>query len=109
MQTYMMVTRLAPEAVRSPHGVEALERRVMNAVRGECPNVEWIGSYALTGPWDYLDLFRAPDQETATKVAILFRLGAHAHVELWPALPWERFKQLLDMLPEHIGELVTAR
>jgi len=75
----------------------------------ECPPcVEWAASYALTGPWDYLDLFRAPDHETATKVAILVRLGAHAHVELWPATPWERFKHVLEALPEHIGELVTT-
>lgn len=109
MQTFVMLTRLAPEAVHSPHGVEALERRVMNAVRQECPGIQWVASYALTGPWDYLDLFQAPDQAAATKVAMLIRLGAHAHVELWPAMPWERFKELLDVLPEDIGALVTAR
>ena len=56
MPTFIMLTRLNPDAVRSPQGLEQLERDAMKRVREECPNVEWLNSYAVLGPCDYLHL-----------------------------------------------------
>jgi ribosomal protein S25 len=33
--------------VRSPKALEELERQVMERVRKECPDVEWVSSYAI--------------------------------------------------------------
>jgi uncharacterized protein with GYD domain len=107
MQTFIMLTRLAPEAARSPHGVETLAHEVMSSVRSECPQVEWLHSYALMGPHDYLDVFRAPDVETAMKVATLIRIFGHSHTEVWPATEWKTYKVMLRELPESSG-LVRA-
>jgi len=63
-----MSTRLNPEAVRSPAALEDLERQAMERVRKECPDIEWVVSYAIWGPCDYLDIFRAKDIETASRV-----------------------------------------
>jgi len=109
MPTFVLLTRLAPEAVPSPHSYELLERRAMNAVRDECPQVEWLESYAVLGPYDYLDLFRAPDIETATRVATLIRVAGHAQTETWPAVEWPKFKEIVRALPEVSGlEVVPA-
>jgi hypothetical protein len=67
MPTFIMLTRLNPDAVRSPKGLETLERDAMKRVREECPKVEWLNSYAVLGPYDYLDIFVAGDIETAAK------------------------------------------
>jgi uncharacterized protein with GYD domain len=107
MTTFIMLTRVSPEAMRSPHAVEILERQAMTAVRSECPQVEWLHSWALLGPYDYLDVFRAPDVETATKVATLVRIGGHATTEVWGATEWPRFKAMVRELPEVSG-LVTV-
>ena len=56
MPTFIMLTRLKPDAVRSLQGLEQLERDAMKRVREECPNVEWLNSYAVLGPCDYLHL-----------------------------------------------------
>jgi uncharacterized protein with GYD domain len=81
MVTFIMLTRLSPEAVRSPQALEQLERKAMERVRKECPDVEWVCSYAILGPYDYLDIFRAKDVETASKVSTLIRSFGHAQTE----------------------------
>lgn len=98
MMTFVMLTRLGPEAVRSPKSLEDLEHEVMGRVRKECPGVEWIGSYAILGPCDYLDIFRAADVETASKVSALIRTFGHAHTEIWTATEWEHFKEIVRTL-----------
>jgi uncharacterized protein with GYD domain len=98
MPTFIMLTRLSPEAVRSPKTLEDLERQAMERVRKECPDVEWAASYAILGPCDYLDIFRAKDIETATKVSTLVRTFGHANTEIWTATEWDRFKEIVRTL-----------
>ena len=47
MQTFVMLTRLAPEAVKSPTALEDLERKAVEAVKAKCPKVKWKDSYAV--------------------------------------------------------------
>lgn len=106
MQSYILLTRLSPEAVKAPTVLETLERDALQRIRTKCPNVEWLVNYAIFGPWDYLDIFRAPDMETAAKVATLIRAHGHAETELWPAVEWDRFKELMHELAD--SELVES-
>ncbi len=98
MLTFVMLTRLSPDAVRSPQTLEELERNAMERVRKECPEVEWISSYAILGPCDYLDIFRTKDVETAAKVSTLVRTFGHAQTEIWSATEWSRFKEIVRQL-----------
>jgi uncharacterized protein with GYD domain len=107
VQTFILLTRLSPDAVQSPHTLETLERQAMNAVRDACPEVEWLHSYALLGPYDYLDIFRAPSIESATRVATLIRIAGRAHTEIWAATEWAAFKEMLHKLPELSGVSVV--
>jgi uncharacterized protein with GYD domain len=94
MGTYVMLTRLSPEALTRPGAVDELNRQVEDRIRRECPDVKWLANYAVLGPCDYLDVFEAPDAEAATKVALLVRSFGHATTETWVATPWERFLEL---------------
>jgi uncharacterized protein with GYD domain len=94
MTTYVMLTRLSPEALNRPGVVEDLNKQVENRIRKECPHVKWLGNYAVLGACDYLDIFEAPDAESATKVALLVRSFGHATTETWVATPWDRFLPL---------------
>jgi uncharacterized protein with GYD domain len=98
MGTYLMLTRVDPEALRSPQSLEGLEKRAMEAIAAQCPEVKWIASYAVFGPYDYVDVFEAPANESAAKVSTLIRTSGRAHCEVWPAFEWARFKQLLHGL-----------
>ncbi|MGO9006680.1 MAG: GYD domain-containing protein [Beijerinckiaceae bacterium] len=99
MPTFIMLTRLNPDAVRSPRGLEQLERAAMQRVREVCPDVKWLSSYAVLGPCDYLDVFRADDIETAARVSTLLRTFGHAQTEIWTATEWDRFKEIVRTLP----------
>jgi uncharacterized protein with GYD domain len=99
MTTFIMLTRLNTDAVRSPRSLEQLERDVMRRVREECPEVEWLNSYAVLGPCDYLDVFIADNIETAAKVSALIRTFGHAQTEIWTATEWDRFKEIVRTLP----------
>ncbi len=98
MATYVMLTKLAPEAVTNPSKLEDLNNQVADKIRKECPNVKWVANYAVLGGCDYLDIFEAPDTETATKVALLVRSFGHATTETWLATPWDRFLPLAKAL-----------
>ena len=51
-----MLTRITPETLRAPGELKRLEQIVADHVRRDCPQVKWLGNYALLGPDDYLDL-----------------------------------------------------
>jgi uncharacterized protein with GYD domain len=94
MPTYVMLTRLNPEAVSKPSYVEDLEKRVTSHIRKHCPEVKWIGSYSILGPYDYLDLFEAPSEESATKLALITRSFGHGTTETWIATPCDRYVKI---------------
>src|SRR5512145_272552 len=98
MQTFIMLTRLAPDAVKSPKALEDLERKAVEAVKAKCPKVKWKDSYAVMRPYDYLDIFEAPDLATAVQVSALIRTFGHAHTEIWGAMEWARFKEAVRAL-----------
>lgn len=104
MQTFIMLTRLAHGGLRRPGALERLEKQVMEHIEkagdGNGIKVEWIASYAVLGPYDYVDVFRAPDIETAMKISTIIRTTGHAHTEVWGATEWDRFKELASSLPE---------
>jgi uncharacterized protein with GYD domain len=94
MATYAMLTRLSPESLTKPGAVVELNRQVEERIKKECPGVKWLANYAVLGPHDYLDIFEAPDNETATKVVLLVRSFGHAATETWVVTPWDRFAEL---------------
>ena len=106
MATFVLLTRMSETAATVPSRLEELEKETMRHIREECPTVEWVNNLAVLGPYDYLDIFEAPDVETAAKVAALVRTYGHAHTEVWGAVEWERYKELVRHLPD--SELITS-
>ena len=98
MATFAMLTRLSPEALTRPGAVAELNKKVERRIKQDCPGVKWVANYSVLGPCDYLDIFEAPDNETATKVALLVRSFGHATTETWVATPWDRFEAMAKAL-----------
>ncbi|MBI4012409.1 MAG: GYD domain-containing protein [Candidatus Rokubacteria bacterium] len=92
MATYVVLTRLTPESVKTPGDLKRLEKAVAERIRKDCPQAKWLANYAILGPCDYLDIFEAPDETVAAKVVMIIRSFGHATTETWTAMPWERFE-----------------
>lgn len=95
MLTFIMLTRLSPDALRSPGTLEELEHRAKEHIHNEYPKVEWVHNFAILGPCDYLDIFHAPDLETAMGVATIVRTYGHASTEVWTATEWKKYKRVI--------------
>jgi uncharacterized protein with GYD domain len=98
MPTFVMMTRLSAAKAGVPAQVLSLEKRAMGFIRACCPGVTWRASFALLGPYDYCDIFEAPDLETAFQVSALVRTVGHARTQVWPATPWRRFEAYMRQL-----------
>jgi len=99
MPTFVMMTALSPDALKSPKSLEDLERHVMEKIKSECPQVKWVHNYAILGRYDYLDIFDAPDIETAMKVSTVIRTFGHAKTEIMAAAEWRQYKEMIRHLP----------
>lgn len=95
MPTYIMLTRVDPSVLDDADSYLALWNEAERRIEAECPDVVWKKDYAVMGPYDYVDIFEAPDNEAAAKVALIIRTLGHAETQVWPAMVWDRFKGLL--------------
>lgn len=93
MPTFVMMTRIDRSAISVPKDREELEKAAVRRIDLYCPEVIWRENLVLIGPWDYLDLFEAPDLVTAQKVAMIVRSFGHARTEIWPATQWSEFRE----------------
>lgn len=98
MPTYVLLSHFIPDAIVDPPEIINLDALVKRRVRAECNSVEWLDSYVLLGRYDALDLFRAPDNETASKVAMVIRSFGHVTTEVLPATAWQDFAKSVESI-----------
>jgi uncharacterized protein with GYD domain len=93
MATYVLMTKLTVSTLkdRRTTGHEWKKK-----VRELCPDVKWLAHYALLGPYDFMDIYQAPNDETAFRVSALSRELGALTAESWPALEYERYLGLAD-------------
>ncbi len=96
MQTFVLMTKLAPEMSQKVKDQEKLGRQWLDQVKEKCPQVKFIAHYALLGPYDYLDIYEAPDEETAAKVSLISLQTGAFQAESWVAIPYKRFLELAN-------------
>jgi uncharacterized protein with GYD domain len=96
MPVFVLMTRLTAEAVHDAAGRRAMGRVWLNKVKQCCPEVRWIAHYAILGPYDFMDIYEAPDVETAQKVSLISRAEGAITAESWQALAYDDFIRLLQ-------------
>ena len=96
MKTFILMTKLSPEETRHVKERAKLGRAWLEQVRKKCPEVKFIAHYALLGPYDFLDIYEAPDEETAAKVSMISLVNGAFQAESWTAIPYARFLELTE-------------
>ncbi len=98
MKTFVLMTKLAPEMSKQVKSRSSIGRAWLRQVKKKCPEVKFKAHYALLGPYDFLDIYEAPDEETAAKVSMISRAHGAASAESWTAIPYRRLVQLANEL-----------
>ena len=96
MQTYVLFTKLSPEATKQMKSRAAQGRAWLDQVHEKCPEVKFVAHYALLGSFDFLDIYEAPNDEVAAKVSMISMQNGAFHAESHPAIPYKKFLDLAE-------------
>jgi len=86
MKTFILLTKLAPDISRQMKDRAKLGRNWLDLVKAK-----FISHYALLGPHDFLDIYEAPDEESAAKVSMISLVNGAFQAETLIAIPYKQF------------------
>ena len=102
MKTYILMSKLTMQGPSVVEVASTMKRGPrsrqtwLDLVTKQCPEVKFVAHYALLGGWDFMDIYEAPDSETAAKVSMICGATAAFQTESWTAIPEVRLQQLAD-------------
>ena len=96
MQTYILLTKFSPEQSIKMGDRKKQGRQWLEQVKEKCPEVKFISHYALLGKFDFMDIYEAPDEETAAKVSMISLSNGAFQAESLMAIPYKRFLELAE-------------
>lgn len=96
MATFVLMTKLGTGAMRDSEGRREMGRAWIDRVHERVPGVRFLAHYAIFGPYDFMDIYEAPDAESAHRVALISRSEGAVSVETWGATKYDEFLRMLD-------------
>ncbi len=91
MATYVILSRISPQAFDDPKNFKDLAKTVSEKISRQCPGITWKASFATLGRFDVVDIVEAADPKEVGKAAMLIRAHGHASTETLVATPWKEF------------------
>ena len=101
MQTYILLTKLAPSASAQLKERDRTSHKWYKKVKEACPDVKFKAHYALLGQYDFLDIYEAPNEETATKISLISKMDGALYAETLIAMEHKKFIDLVNNLEEY--------
>lgn len=95
MGTYIILSRISPEAFKDPKEFKQIAARVSEKIKHDCPEVVWKDSYVTMGRFDVVDIVEAKDALSVEKAALIIRALGHSTTETLGATPWKKFLETL--------------
>nr|NQU93955.1 GYD domain-containing protein [Bacteroidota bacterium] len=96
MQTYILFTKLSTDLSYEMKNRERQGRNWLEQVKDKCPQVKFLAHYAILGEYDFIDIYEAPDPETAAKVSMIGQANGALQAKSMLAIPYKRFLQLAE-------------
>jgi uncharacterized protein with GYD domain len=100
--TYVLMTKLGPATMRDPRGRRSAGREWMEKVKELCPGITWRGHWSLLGPYVFMEIYEAPDERSAFRVALLSRELGAVTAESWPAMEYDEFLDVADRVDARV-------
>lgn len=98
MKTFILLTKLSPEVSKKVSERASIGHLWFEEVKEKCPEVKFISHYAILGEFDFLDIYEAPDEETATKVSLISRKHGAFEARSLTAIPYKKFIKISEDL-----------
>ena len=95
MQTFILLTKLTPELTQRIKDRSTIGGSWLELLKEKCPDVKFIAHYALLGQYDFLDIYEAPNVNTAAKVSMISQANGALKAESLPAIPYKDFLELV--------------
>lgn len=95
MATYIILSRISPQAFSDPFEFKKIAGKVASKIKEECPDVSWKQSFATTGRFDAVDIVESSDPKQIAKAAMIIRAYGHSTTETLEATPWEEFLEII--------------
>ena len=94
MPTYLLMTKLSPDVSAKIKDRAAIGQTWIDEVKNKCPGVKFLDHYGLLGPYDFISIYEAPDNDTAAKVSMISLAQGALQAESWAAIPYNRVVEL---------------
>ncbi|MEJ2367523.1 MAG: GYD domain-containing protein [Acidobacteriota bacterium] len=95
MPLFILMTKMSPESMHDVNRRKAMGKDWIRKVADLCPGVKFLAHYAILGPYDFMDIYEAPDVESAQRVSLISRVEGAVSAESWEALPYEKYLRIL--------------
>ena len=95
MGTYIILTRISPEAFKDPKEFKQLAAIVSERIKSNCPEVIWKQSFAVMSRFDEVDIVESDDPKNVEKTVMIIRALGHSTTETMVATPWKEFLENL--------------
>ena len=96
MQTYILFTKLSTDLSFEMKNRERQGRNWLDQVKKKCPEVKFLAHYAILGEYDFIDIYEAPDPETAAKVSMISQANGALQAKSLLAIQYKRFLELTE-------------
>ncbi len=98
MKTFFLFTKLSPEKSAQMRDRAELGRAWLDQVKSKCPEVKFISHYGLLGKFDFVDIYEAPDEESAARVSMISMANGAFQAESHIAIPYKRLVELSQQI-----------
>jgi len=98
MPTFVLLTKLGDSERKHPKLRPTKGKRWIQTIHKRCPGVKFLCHYAMLGPYDFLDIYEAPDAETAAKVSLISTAEGATAAESWTLIPYDSYLRLAKQI-----------